>query len=107
MARDVLYKTLLEKVPFAIDFTADVPSGGTIATNGVTATAKDSAGNDATAILIGTITFSGTIVTVQLKATTLDKETYVVRVRAIMSDSLPTVAERIVEVRVRDNDTVE
>lgn len=107
MAREILYKTLLEKVPFAIDFTADVPSSGAIATNGVTATAKDSAGLDATATLIGTITFSGTIVTVQLKATTLDKETYVVRVRAIMNDSLPTVAERIVEVRVRDNDTVE
>ena len=105
MAREILYKTLNEKVPYAIDFAADVPSGGSI--SAVTAVAKDSAGENATETIVGTITSSGTTVTTQIKATTLDKETYVVRIKAIMSDSLPTVAERVLEVRVRDNDTVE
>lgn len=105
MAREILYKNLNAKVPYAIDFVADVPSGGAI--SAVTAVAKDSAGNDATATIIGTITSSGTIVTTQIKATTLDKETYVLKIKAIMNDSLPTVAERVLEIRVRDSDTVE
>lgn len=105
MARLVLYKTLTEKVPYAINFSSDVPSGGSI--SAVTATAKDSAGNDATETIVGTITSSGTTVTTQLKATLVDHETYTVKVRAIMSDSLPTVAERILEVRVRDSGLAE
>lgn len=105
MPRDILYKNLAEKVQFAIDFVADVPTGGVISTS--TATAVDSSGTNATSTIVGTCTFYGTLVTVQLKATTLDRETYLVTVKATMNDSLPTVAERVVEVRLRDGDWVE
>jgi len=105
LAREILYKTTTEKVVYAIDVVADVPSGGAISS--VAGTAVDSSGAVVSSTVLGTVTSSGTVVSIQLKATSVDKEVYTVRIAVTMNDALPTVANRILEVRVRDDDTVE
>lgn len=103
--RDVLYKTGTEKQNYKVDVVADVPSGASISS--VAATAVDSAAADVSASLIGTVTSSGTVITVPLKAFGTDRETYTVKISATMNDSFGTIAERYVDVRIRNSDYVE
>jgi hypothetical protein len=104
--RDIIYKTTTEKFNYPVDVTADKPSSGATISS-VSASAVDSSGASATSTLLGTATSSGMIITVPIKNTTTDKENYVVTISATFNDAFGTVANRILEVRVRDSDLVE
>lgn len=106
MAREAIFKTRNEKLTYAIDFTADKPSSSaTIASK--TASVVSSDGTVVTALVIGALTNSGAVVSIPIKATTLDKETYTLTVEVTFNDSDASVAARVVDIRVRDRDTVE
>ena len=107
MPREILYKTKAEALDHTLDFVAEIPSGDAISS--ISITAVDSSGSTATSTIVDTANsgFSGSVVTVVLKATSTDKETYTVVVKVTMDDTPATVREKVLEVRIRDTITVE
>ena len=106
MAREAIFKTRNEKLTYALDFTSDKPVAASTISS-VTAIAVSSDGTVVTSLLVGVLTSSGAIVSVPLKATTVNKETYTLTVSVTFNDSAGSIADRVVDVRVRDKDTVE
>lgn len=107
MPREILYKTAAEALDHTIDFVAEIPSGGAISS--IAITAVNSAGTSDTATIVDTANsgFSGSVVTVVLKASSTDKETYTVVVAVTMDDTPATVRVKVLDVRIRDTITVE
>lgn len=106
MPREVIFKTRNEKLSYTIDFTGDKPSAAaTIASK--TANVVSSDGTVVTALVIGALTNSGAVVSIPLLANLTDKDTYTLTVEVTFNDSPATVAARVVDIRVRDRDTVE
>ena len=103
MAHFIVEKRSMEYLPYDVDFTGLLSDSDTILdTTKTTAVVKDSAGVDQTALIIKSKSFSGKVVTLNLKDG-VDGEDYNIWVTGVGDVSFATNNPvRVIELRVRD-----
>jgi hypothetical protein len=99
MFDEVIWKHSAVDLDFDMDFSGEVPSGDSIASQ--TVTAVDSAGVDASAAVVNTSSVSGTDVRARLQAGT-DMQDYRVTFTAVMTTSTENRV-KVLLMKVRDN----